>query len=318
MKFAVLTSGGDAPGMNAAIRAITRRALGLGHQVCAIHYGYKGLLEENILPLLARDVGGILEFGGTILRSSRSEDFKKPEYKKVAADILCKHNIDVVIAIGGNGSQAGLHGLALEGIRTIGVPSTIDNDLVGTDSTIGFDSAVNTSVWAIDKIRTTATSHERTFIVEVMGRDSGFLALHSGIACGADSILIPEIPVDLNKVASGVIQSRDKKKHHHVIVLAEGAGHAKWLAYEVCERTGISPYISVLGYIQRGGSPTAFDRMHASTLGVAAVEMALEGKNDCVVGIINGLLTCTPSTEVVGKLKKPSDNLMSLALQLHD
>lgn len=318
MKFAVLTSGGDAPGMNAAVRAITRKALGLGHEVCAIHYGYKGLLEENITPLLARDVGGILEFGGTILRSSRSEDFKKLEYKKIAADILRKHGIDVVIAIGGNGSQAGLHSLALEGVRTIGVPSTIDNDLVGTDSTIGFDSAVNTSVWAIDKIRTTATSHERTFIVEVMGRDSGFLALYSGIACGADSILIPEIPVDLNKVASGVIQSRDKKKHHHVIVLAEGAGHAKWLAYEVNERTGITPYVSVLGYIQRGGPPTAFDRIHASTLGAAAVEMALEGKNDCVVGIIDGKLTCTPATEVVGKLKKPSDNLMSLALQLHD
>lgn len=318
MKFAVLTSGGDAPGMNAAVRAITRKALGLGHQVCAIRYGYKGLLEENISPLLARDVGGILEFGGTILRSSRSEDFKKPEYKKIAADILRKHGIDVVIAIGGNGSQTGLHSLALEGVRTIGVPSTIDNDLIGTDNTIGFDSAVNTSVWAIDKIRTTATSHERTFIVEVMGRDSGFLALYSGIACGADSILIPEIPVDLNKVASGVIQSRDKKKHHHVIVLAEGAGHAKWLAYEVCERTGIAPYISVLGYIQRGGSPTAFDRIHASTLGAAAVELALEGKNDCVVGIIDGILTCTPATEVVGKLKKPSDNLMSLALQLHD
>ena len=318
MKFAVLTSGGDAPGMNAAVRAVTRRALGLGHEVFAIRYGYKGLLEENIEPLEARDVGGILEFGGTILRSSRSEDFKKPEYKKIAADILRKHGIDVVIAIGGNGSQAGLHSLAQEGIHTIGVPSTIDNDLVGTDDTIGFDSAVNTSVWAIDKIRTTATSHERTFIVEVMGRDSGFLALYSGIACGADFILIPEIPVDLNKVASGVIKSRDKKKHHHVIVMAEGVGHAKWLAYEVCERTGINPYVSVLGYIQRGGSPTAFDRIHASTLGTAAVELALEGKNDCIVGIIGGKLTTTSASEVVGKLKKPNDSMLELAYQLHD
>ena len=318
MKIAILTSGGDAPGMNAAVRAVTRKALSLGHDVFGIKYGYKGLLDGCIEPLQARDVGGILEMGGTILRSSRSEEFKSEEFQKKAASNIMERGIDYVFAVGGNGTQTGLHALAMQGVKTIGIPSTIDNDLVGTDFTIGFDTAVNTAVWAIDKIRITATSHERTFIVEVMGRDSGFLALYSGLSCGADTILVPEYKVDLNEVALRVIRSRDKKKHHHIIVLAEGAGHAKWLALEIAERTGIDPYVSILGYIQRGGSPTSFDRLHASKLGSLAVDAALEGRTDCVVGFIDGKPTFTPSNLVIGKLKNPDEELLKLAYQLHD
>ncbi len=318
MNIGVLTSGGDAPGMNAAIRAVTRRGLGLGCKVFGIKYGYQGLLCSDITRLEARDVGGILEYGGTILHSTRSEEFKADNAPARAAEILKEHGIDYVIAIGGNGTQTGLHSLAIAGVKTVGIPSTIDNDLVGTDFTIGFDTAVNTAVWAIDKIRITATSHERTFIVEVMGRDSGFLALYSGLACGADSILVPEIKTDLDEVADRVKKSRDKKKHHHIIVLAEGFGSAGWLASEINKRTDIKPYISILGYIQRGGSPTAFDRLHASKLGAAAVEAAMDGKSDVVMGIVNGKIIHTLASDVAGRLKKPDGELLKLAYLLHD
>lgn len=284
-KIGVLTSGGDSPGMNAAIRAVVRKGIYHGLEVYGIYSGYQGLMEGKIKKLEARSVGDILHRGGTILQTARSKEFMTPEGRKKALKILQDFQIDGLVVIGGDGSFRGAKELSDLGIRTIGVPGTIDNDIPFTDFTIGFDTAVNTVVQMIDKIRDTATSHERTFVIEVMGRDAGDIALWSGLICGAESIIIPEEPFDFDEVVERLKNASASGKKHSIIVIAEGVMSGHEFAAEIQRRMGIEVRTSVLGHIQRGGSPTAFDRMLASRLGAYAVELLLQGKTARMVGI---------------------------------
>lgn len=284
-RVGVLTSGGDAPGMNAAIRAVVRKGLYEGLEVYGIYYGYQGLMEGKLVPMDARSVGDIIQRGGTILQTARSKEFRTMGGKKKAAQILKNHQIDGLIVIGGDGSFRGAMELSELGIATIGVPGTIDNDIAFTDFTIGFDTAINTVVKMIDKIRDTATSHERTFVIEVMGRDAGDIALWAGLIGGAESIIIPEEPHSIERIVDRLIQARDNGKKHSIIVLAEGVMSGAEMAKEIQQRSGIEVRTSVLGHIQRGGTPSAFDRMLASRLGAFAVELLLQGKSSRMVGI---------------------------------
>jgi len=304
-RLAVLTSGGDAPGMNAAIRSVARVGFSRGVEVIGVFEGYKGLIEKNFKLLSPRDVSGILEEGGTILLSSRSEEFKDPTVQDKAIKNLKEEGIEGLVVIGGNGSQSGSLALFEKGFPVVGVASTIDNDLYGTDYTIGFDTAVNTAIEAIDKIRDTATSHERTFIIEVMGRDRGFIALEAGLASGADIVLIPEVKFDIEKIIKNIEEGLAKKKRHHMIVTAEGAIHGEALKNLIKEKL---PYldvrVSVLGYIQRGGSPTRFDRIIATLFGAEAVDLLLNNKPGFVVGIKDNHITHIPIEDAVKKFKE--------------
>jgi len=309
-KIAVLTSGGDAPGLNACIRAVVRTASYYNLEVIGIKRGYKGLIEKDFIPLSSRDVAGILQKGGTILLSSREPRFHEYEYRKLAYENLKSENIEALFVIGGNGTFQAANLLAKEfDIPIIGIPKTIDNDLYGTDYTIGFDTAVNNAVEAVDKIKDTSISHERIFVVEVMGRDSGFLALEVGLATGAEITLIPEYPFPMHHIIENIISSRKKGKRFAIIILAEGVAHAKEFAETLNKH--LKPYIdediryTVLGYIQRGGSPTAFDRIIASKFGVFAVEHYLAGNKNFMVAYENGKLTAKPLEISFGKIKKP-------------
>ena len=285
----VLTSGGDAPGMNAAIRAVVREALAKGLSVKGIKRGYAGLLQEEIVDMDARSVSDIIERGGTILQTARCKEFTTPEGQKKGADICKKHGIDGVIVIGGDGSFQGAQKLAALGINTIGLPGTIDLDIACTDYTIGFDTAVNTAMEAIDKVRDTSTSHERCSIIEVMGRGAGYIALWCGIANGAEDILVPEkYDYDEQKLINNIIESRKKGKKHHIIVNAEGIGHSTSMARRIEEATGIETRATILGHMQRGGSPTCKDRVYASTMGCYAVDLLCQGKSNRVVAYRNG------------------------------
>jgi 6-phosphofructokinase 1 len=316
MRIGVLTSGGDAPGMNAAIRAITRTAIADGNEVIGIKRGFLGLIKGEFMTLDSRDVGGILSKGGTLLFTSRAEEFKLETGINEAVKNIKRLGIDYLIVIGGNGSQAGAFELYKRGINVIGVASTIDNDLWGTDQTIGFDTALNNAIQAIDKIRDTATSHERVFVIEVMGRDVGILALHCGIAAGADEIIVPEIQYDLEKIADNIKISFSRGKKHFIIVLAEGAGKAPDFSKKLFELSKIEAKISVLGYIQRGGDPSYIDRFLASRFGSYAVKCAEDGISGKIVGIKNNNITLIDMKEANGKVKKIDPSLYKLSQAL--
>jgi 6-phosphofructokinase 1 len=291
-KIGVFTSGGDAPGMNACIRAVVRTAIYHGIEAIGIIRGYEGMIDGNFISLNRSSVSGIIHRGGTILKSARSERFFKKEFREVAYKQLKANNIDGLVAIGGDGTFRGALQLHSEfpDIHIVGVPGTIDNDLYGTDYTIGFDTAVNTAVEAIDKIRDTADSHDRLFFIEVMGRDAGLIALHSGISCGAEDILIPEIKTDLSGLVEKLKEGKKRGKQSSIVIVAEGddAGGAFKIVEQI--KPHLNEYnirIAILGHIQRGGSPTALDRLQSSEMGMAAVEALINGKKNLMIGIQN-------------------------------
>ncbi|MEM2946888.1 MAG: 6-phosphofructokinase [Candidatus Bathyarchaeia archaeon] len=285
-KIGVVTAGGDAPGMNAAIRSVVRTAIFNGLKVVGIERGYTGLIEGKIRPLDARSVSGIINRGGTILKTARCEKIKTEEGIRKAAETLKANKIDGLIVIGGDGSfRAASEVYKISGIPVIGVPATIDNDVAGTDTTIGFDTAVNTALFTIDRIRDTATSHERVFVVEVMGRKRGFLALAVGFAEGAEFILIPEIKFDLETICKKLRQGRKKGKTSEIIVMAEGAGDSSQIVKEIKERMGYDVRLTILGHALRGGSPTAQSRILANQFGAHAVELLLKRAKKRMVGV---------------------------------
>jgi len=285
----VLTSGGDAPGMNAAIRAVVRTALARGKKVKGIMKGYHGLLREEIIDMDINSVSDIIQKGGTILYTARCMEFMTPEGQKKAADICKKHGIDGLVVIGGDGSFRGAQKLSHLGVNTVGVPGTIDLDIACTDYTIGFDTAVNTAMEAIDKVRDTSTSHERCSIIEVMGRHAGYIALWCGIANGAEDILLPE-RYDNNeqKIINHIITNRKRGKKHHIIINAEGIGHSASMAKRIEAATGMETRATILGHMQRGGSPTCKDRVYASIMGAYAVDLLCAGKSNRVVAYKHG------------------------------
>ncbi|SFB08671.1 6-phosphofructokinase [Clostridium frigidicarnis] len=290
-KIAVLTSGGDAPGMNAAIRAVVRTALDKGLEVMGVQRGYSGLINGELFPMDRHSVSDIIQKGGTILRTARCPEFKTEEGRQKAANVLKVYGVDGLVVIGGDGSFTGARLLSKLGVATIGLPGTIDNDLAYTDYTIGFDTALNTVLDAINKLRDTSSSHERVSIVEVMGRSCGDIALHAGIAGGAEGIIVPEKEFDQEQLCKVILEGKLKGKLHNLIMLAEGIGGANELAQYVEEMTGIETRATILGHIQRGGSPSVFDRVLASRMGYKAVELLLEGKSARVVGIREGKIT---------------------------
>ena len=287
--IAVLTSGGDAPGMNAAIRGVVRTALARGLKVKGIKKGYQGLLNEEIFDMNAHDVSDIIQRGGTVLGTARCLDFKTLEGQQKGADICRKHGIDGIVVIGGDGSYRGALALERHGIATIGLPGTIDLDIACTDYTIGFDTAVNTAMEAIDKVRDTSSSHERCSIIEVMGRGAGYIALWCGVADGAEDILLPE-KYDYNeqRIINHIIENRKQGKKHHIIINAEGIGHSTSMARRIEAATGMETRATILGYMQRGGSPTCKDRYYASIMGAMAADLLSEGKSNRVIAQKNG------------------------------
>jgi 6-phosphofructokinase 1 len=319
LRFAVLTSGGDAPGMNAALRGVVREAHSLGHVVLGVQRGYYGLLQEELHPLGPRDVSNILQRGGTFLRTSRCPEFAREEGQIRAAETLRAHAVDALIVIGGNGSLSGAMALAQhwDG-QIIGLPGTIDNDLYGTDETIGYDTAVTTALEAIDKIRDTAESHERYFLVEVMGRDAGFIALQVALGGGAEEVLVPEETPDLPAMLARLHKGKRSGKTSSIIVVAEGAypGGATAVAEALSELDGGDYRVTVLGHIQRGGTPTARERILATRLGAHAVRAAVEGETGKMVGISGGELVLVPFTDAVGKKKDLDRELLALARRL--
>ena len=304
----VLTSGGDAPGMNAAIRAVVRRALAKGLKVRGIRRGYHGLLKEEIIDLTARDVSDIIQRGGTILQTARCQTMRTEEGQQKAAAICKKYGIDGLVVIGGDGSFAGAQKLANLGVNTIALPGTIDLDIACTDYTIGFDTAINTAMEAIDKVRDTSTSHERCSIIEVMGRGAGYIALYCGIANGAEDILLPEkYDYDEQKLINNIIESRKKGKKHHIIINAEGIGHSEAMAKRIEAATGIETRATILGHMQRGGSPTCKDRVYASMMGALAVDLLVAGKSCRVVGYRHGEFVDFDINEALAMQKGISD-----------
>ena len=285
----ILTSGGDAPGMNAAIRAVVRRAIGNGLTVKGIQRGYMGLLNEEIVDMDKHSVSDIIQRGGTILGTARCAEFRTPEGQEKGAEVCRKHGVDGIIVIGGDGSYRGAQALSRHGINTIGLPGTIDLDIACTDYTIGFDTAINTAMQAIDKVRDTSSSHERCSIIEVMGRNAGYIALWCGIANGAEDMLLPE-KYDYNeqRIIDNIINNRKRGKKHHIIINAEGIGHSTSMARRIEAATGIETRATILGYMQRGGSPTCKDRYYASIMGAYAADIIAAGKTNRVVGYREG------------------------------
>ena len=317
MKIAVLTSGGDAPGMNAAVRAVTRGALAKGWQVSGVRNGYAGLLGGAIDPLQARDVGGIVQHGGTVLGSARSPEFAQPAGRATALRNLAERGIEALVVIGGNGSQTGNHSLHKEGFRVVGVPSTIDNDLYGTDVSIGADTAVNITLEAIDRLRTTASSHQRAFAVETMGRDCGYIALMAGLAGGAEVIALPEGEITPAEVAERMRAAHRRGKKHALIVIAEGArcGVKELMQHYEKERASIGFDLRVtrLGHVVRGGSPTAADRVLATRLGAAAVDALDRGESGVLVGMSCSAIVTTPLADLAGRTRPADGALLELA-----
>lgn len=316
-RIAVLTSGGDAPGMNAAIRAVVRTGSHKGWEVFGVKLGYEGLINGKIIPLGPRDVGGIIQRGGTILGSARSQEFKTEEGQVKAIRNLNEFGIDGLVVIGGNGSQTGSYALSQHGFPVVGIASTIDNDLYGSEITIGVDTALNIALEAIDRLKITASSHQRAFLLEVMGRGCGYLALMSALSGGAEMAVIPEVPVTPEQIAERLRQSYEKGKAHAIIVVAEGAEYnaAKLSAYfaEHRERLGFDLRTTTLGHVQRGGNPGAFDRILASRLGAGAVESMANGEFGVLKGLIKSEIQSTPLETVVQNKKQVDPKLIELA-----
>jgi len=315
-KIVVLTSGGDSPGMNAAIRAVVRTGLFHGLEVFGVERGYTGLIEGQIFPMNISSVGGIMQRGGTILKTSRCEKFKTKEGLDMALQKIREFNIDGLVAIGGDGTFRGIREFSALGVKTMGVPATIDNDLSDTDMAIGVDTALNTVMGAIDKIKDTASSHERAFIIEVMGRNSGYLALMGGIAGGVEVILIPEISYNLPEISLKLKEGYQRGKSHCIIVIAEGVGETYEISKFLEDKIGFETRVTILGYLQRGGSPSAFDRLLASRLGAAAVEHLLKGETSKMVGLMGNKIEATDLEVVLSQPKTISQDLYNLALRL--
>ncbi|HDZ41370.1 MAG TPA: 6-phosphofructokinase [Bacteroidetes bacterium] len=315
-KIAVLTSGGDAPGMNAAIRAVTRTALYNKLEVIGIKEGYRGMIEKLFIPLWSIDVSDIIQRGGTILKTARCMEFKTPEGRQIAYNNMKEIGVNGIIVIGGDGTFTGARIFNEEfDIPMIGIPGTIDNDLYGTDYTIGYDTALNTVVEAVDKIRDTASAHNRMFFIEVMGAEAGFIALRSGIAAGAEAIIIPEINNEIDKL-NQLLESGRRQRASNIVIVAEGdkEGGAYKLANKVKERyPGYDIRITVLGHLQRGGSPSAFDRVSASRLGYAAVEALLDDQKSLMVGIQNNEIALVPFRKAIKLHKSVNQNLLEIA-----
>lgn len=315
-KIGVFTSGGDAPGMNAAIRAVVRMALSRNIEVVGIMSGYVGMLENQMRVLQTRDMGNIIQRGGTILKTGRSTDFMKPENRKTAADNIRNAGIDALVCIGGDGSFRGAHALWLEQqIPVVGVPGTIDNDIYGTDKTIGFDTAVNTALDAIDRIRDTADSHDRLFIVEVMGRNSGFIASWVGLAGGAEEIFTPDANTTVDKAIDRIRDAQKRGKKSSILITAEGQkpGRAYDLADSIRKKAGWDAKVCILGHQQRGGSPSALDRILASRMGAAAVDTLLKGQCDVMVGVESEKLVLVPFEKTSIQEKKTPLDFVQLA-----
>lgn len=315
-RIGVLTSGGDAPGMNAAIRAIVRKCIYHEIEPYGIYYGFDGLINGNFNYMDVGSVGDIIQRGGTMLYSARSDQFKTDEGQRKAIDQLNKNQIDGLVVIGGDGSLYGAHAIAEKGFPCIGVPATIDNDIYGTDFTIGFDTALNTVIEAIDKIRDTATSHERIFIIEVMGRDSGELALWAGLADGAESIIIPEKTTDFKDVINRLERGHERGKKHSIIVLAEGVTEGFKFGEEIESATGYETRVSVLGHLQRGGRPSAFDRVIASRFGSYAIDLLIDGKTDYFTSFENNRVLCRPIFQSLEQEKAINERMYTLSKQL--
>ncbi|WP_342488488.1 6-phosphofructokinase [Cytobacillus sp. FSL W7-1323] len=315
-RIGVLTSGGDSPGMNAAVRAVVRKAIHDGIEVYGIYGGYTGLIHGNIEKLELGSVGDIIHRGGTILYSARCEEFKTEEGRQKGIENLKAHQIEGLVVIGGDGSYRGALALTEAGFPCVGVPGTIDNDIAGTQYTIGFDTALNTVIDAIDKIRDTASSHERTFIIEVMGRDAGDIALWAGLAAGAETILIPEVNYDIDEIATKLKSGLDRGKRHSIIIVAEGVCSGIEFAKQVESATSLETRVSVLGHIQRGGSPTAFDRVLASRLGAHAVELLAKEKGGQAVGLNNNQVVANSLRDVLSQHNRLDLDLYELSREL--
>jgi 6-phosphofructokinase 1 len=311
-RIAMLTSGGDASGMNATIRAVTRYGRHKSLEVVGYYEGFKGLISNNFIELYVDNVGGIIDRGGTMLYSARSEEFKTEEGMQKAISNLRDNKIDGLIVIGGDGSFRGAHDLHVRGVQAVGIPASIDNDIAGTDYSIGFDTALNVIISLISKIRDTAFSHDRIFVIEVMGRRSGLIAIYSGLASAADYILIPEVKVDIAKMAANIRNHREGKRHT-LIVVAEGAAKASDVAASINLLVGHEVRISVLGHIQRGGSPSAMDRLLAAEFGKKAVDMLLEGKSDYMSAIQGKNMVAVPIEYAMNNKKTIDRELFKLA-----
>jgi len=319
-RIAVLTSGGDAPGMNAAIRAVVRTGIAAGLDVFGVRQGFAGLIVADFVSLGARAVGGIIQRGGTILGSTRCPEFKNEGGQVEALRVLRDHHIEALVVIGGDGSQAGAHALSQRGFPVVGIASTIDNDLSGSEMTIGVDTALNIALEAIDRLKVTASSHHRAFLVEVMGRDCGYIALITGITGGAEAVVIPEVITDPEAIASEFRSAYERGKAHAIVVVAEGAQYnaEKLAAYfqKHRERLGFELRVTKLGHVQRGGAPGVFDRLLATRLGAAAVDQISQGQQGVLIGLIKGEIAATPLADVVAT-KKPLDlRLLDLAAVL--
>ena len=316
-RIAVLTSGGDAPGMNAAIRAVVRTGIDAGIEVFGVQNGYQGLIDGQMRYLSRRDVGGMMQLGGTFLGSARCEAFREIEGRQQALDQLRDHGTEAVVVIGGNGSQTGAHALWQMGYPVVGIASTIDNDLEGTDLTIGVDSAINVALEAIDRLKVTAASHRRAFLVEVMGRKCGYVALMAGLAGGAEVVVIPEREIPPQEVASDLRAAYDRGKNHAMVVVAEGAKHNAQTLIDYFRATpeaiGFPLRATILGHVQRGAKPTARDRLLGTRFGAGAVRALLDGQSGVLVGLRGNHITTTPLEEVVGRQRPIDLELMELA-----
>lgn len=314
----LLTSGGDAPGMNAAIRAVVRTAMSNNAKVLGIVNGYEGMVRGEFRPLGARDVGGILQRGGTILHTRRSERFREPKGQREAIRHMNEAGMDGLIVIGGDGSLRGARALASQGIKVVGVPASIDNDIWGTDMAIGVDTALNTIMEAVDKLRDTASSHSRAFLIETMGRDSGYLAVMAGIVCGAEMVLIPEVPSTVDEIAHSVEDAYMRGKTHAIMIIAEGSNIGTTDLARIIDEMdlGFKTRVTILGHIQRGGRPTAFDRLLAARMGTKAVELLLEGKTDVMVGLKSMGVEEVSLEEVTTKARPASLSYYEMAKML--
>lgn len=311
-KIGVLTSGGDAPGMNAAVRAVVRRSISLGMDVVGVKRGYAGLIAGDFHELNPSSVGDILHRGGTVLGSARCEEFKHHEWRVKAVEVARAAGMEGLVVIGGDGSFRGAIRLTELGFPAVGIPGTIDNDIYGTDFTLGFDTAVNTCLDAMSKLRDTASSHDRTFVLEVMGRDSGWIAVQAGLAGGAESVLIPERHYDMDEVIAKLKAGYERGKRHSLILVAEGKCNGFEIGQIIKERTGFDTRVTVLGHIQRGGAPTASDAVLGARLGARAAELLHEGKGGLFVGLVNNEVVTPPLTNVLDKKKDVPDELIDL------